>query len=60
MGTDKKLKRSLGRYAYWNFLFGKQKTDDLKRTKFKELNSSCQVACSPGDPCGPPESCSMD
>lgn len=60
METNKKLKRSLRRYAYWDFLFSKQKTDDSKKTNFKESNSSCQVACSPGDPCGPPESCSMD
>lgn len=48
------LKKSLARYAYWNFLFGQKKTDSPKGVQFKNA-SNCQAACSPGDPCGPPQ-----
>lgn len=59
MKASKKLKKSLGRYAYWNFLFGKKKTMAPKEIGF-EMASNCQAACAPGDPCSAAPTCSMD
>lgn len=54
MADRRKLKKSLMRYAYWNFLFGRKKTNSPKGVQFKSV-SACQVACAPGDPCSAPE-----
>jgi len=55
MENRNELKKSLSRYAYWNFLFGqKRPTDSLKGIQFKSAGN-CQAACAPGDPCSAPQ-----
>lgn len=54
MEKQSKLKSSLARYAYWNFLFGREKTINPKGIQFKNAGN-CQVACAPGDPCSAPQ-----
>jgi len=52
MIAREKLKKSLRRYAYWNFLLKPKRAIELKRLGFKET-TRCQIYCGDtGGPCG--------
>lgn len=46
----KRMKKSLSKYAYWNKVLGIKRKVANTGMNFKKA-TSCQAACSPGDPC---------
>mgnify|MGYP001617353055 CR=1 FL=1 len=53
----RRMKKSLSKYAYWNNVLRIRKVTNTGMS-FKKT-TSCQVACSPGDPCSADPTCSF-